>query len=179
MKRIYAGMAMWAMIFLIGTMVLGLMIHKPGSVRMGWHIQVALGTAVGIILIHSVIFVHLLGTGLGVKRAVFEHKIPDEPIVQALWKMKMTAYPPAFFCMAVTIMVAVGGGAVQTGGLDPIIHRYMSIALLVVNLITIPIEIKVINQNTDLIRQVENIIEAKSGPSTDSVSASQAERTQA
>ena len=161
MKRIFAGMALWAIIFLIGTIVLGFKIHGVQE-RMGWHIQVALGTGFGIILLHSVLFVHLLGTGLGVKRAVFEHRIPDEQIVQALWQLKMRAYPPAFFCMALTIMVAVGGGAAQAGGLSPMIHRLMAFALVVANLITIPVELRVIVENTALVRDVEGQIERKS-----------------
>ncbi|MDF1664038.1 MAG: hypothetical protein P1V97_19875 [Planctomycetota bacterium] len=157
MIRIFAGLSMWAMLFLIATITLGFMVK--GGEETWWHIQVALGTAVGITLLHSIVFVHLLGTGLGVKRATFEHKIPDEPIVQALWKLKMRAYPPAFFCMALTIMVAVGGGAVQQDKLDPFIHQLMAFALLAVNLITIPIEFKVINENTALMRDVEAQIE--------------------
>lgn len=160
MIRIFAGLAMWAMIFLIATIVLGFMVQ--GGEETWWHIQIALGTAVGITLLHSIVFVHLLGTGLGVKRAVFEHKIPDEPIVQALWKLKMRAYPPAFFCMALTIMVAVGGGAVQQVKLDPVYHMAMAFALLIANLITIPIEFKVINENTDLMRDIEARIDSQS-----------------
>lgn len=177
MNRIFAGLSMWAMLFLLATIVLGFMVK--GGEETWWHIQIALGTAVGITLLHSIVFVHLLGTGLGVKRATFEHKIPDEPIVQALWKLKMRAYPPAFFCMALTIMVSVGGGAVQQAKLDPVVHQVMAFALLVANLITIPIEFKVINENTVLMREVEAQIEDQPTKATAASQAQPVKRNEA
>ena len=51
-------------------------------------------------LLHCTIFIHLLGTGLGVKKVLFEQGLPEQERVALLREFKMSAYPVAFFCMS-------------------------------------------------------------------------------
>lgn len=160
MRNIFLGMSVWGFLFLIGSGVLGwLSAHSDASYR-EWHLDWGLLTAGYHILLHSIIFVHMLGTGLGVKRAVAEHRLPEEPIFGKLRVYKMKVFPPAFACMVITIMTAVAGGAVLTEALSSPVHRYLGIGLLVANLVTVPIELRIIDKKARLMDEVEALIQA-------------------
>lgn len=161
MKNIFAGLSLWAGVFLLTTIVLGY--QASSGTSLSWHIKAGLFTAVFFVLLHCLVFVHLLGTGLGVKRAAFEHKLEEGPIVRRLWALKMRAFPPAFFCMALVIMLAVAGGAVQSQVLPVSVHRWLAYIVLGLNLVTIPIEVKVMGDNLALMEEVESRIAAGEG----------------
>lgn len=169
MKNIFAGLGLWGVVFIIGSIIFGLSVPNHGE-QTGLHIQTGLFTACFVVMLHCLVFIHLLGTGLGVKRAVFEHRLPEEKYVQALWKLKMRAFPPAFLCMVLMIMTAVMGGAAQTGNVSPMVHRVAAFVVLLANFITIPIEIRVISENHELMYEVEHLIATQNAtPATEGV----------
>jgi hypothetical protein len=102
-----------------------------------------------------------VGDGAGCEAGgPFEHKLEEGPIVRRLWALKMRAFPPAFFCMALVIMLAVAGGAVQSQVLPVSVHRWLAYIVLGLNLVTIPIEVKVMGDNLALMEEVESRIAA-------------------
>lgn len=160
MKNIFAGLSLWAVLFLLGTMGVGFSVAGTNEM-LGWHIKAGLFTAVFLVLLHCLVFIHLLGTGLGVKRAVFEHKLPEGDIIRQLWKLKMRAFPPAFSCMVLVIALSVLGGAVQNNNISVEAHRYFAIFVLLANLVTIPIEVRVLGDNLELMQTVDDEINAR------------------
>lgn len=166
MRRIFMGMAVWALILLIVSVAMGSLVPPEAGKPLRWHMVVGLFTAFYVILLHSIVFVHLLGTGLGVKRALFEHRLPQDDIIRRLWTCKMAAYPPAFAVMVLTIMTAVGGGAVQAKALDSVWHALLAMSLIVANVLVFPIELKQIDANAEVMAEVEAQIAASAQPAT-------------
>ena len=131
----------------------------PGIAFVGIRITSVVSSSFFFVLLHSIVFVHLLGTGLGVKRVLFEHKLPAEAVVRRLWRCKMIAYPPAFSCMVLTIMTAVFGGYLEREGAGSL-HFILAVVLLLANIATIWVEIRMIDENTGIIRDVESSLAA-------------------
>src|ERR1700691_1921001 len=126
MKRIYLALGVYSIVFFLVVAALGLWLHQGGGARFkDWHVVAGLFTAIFICFVHSLIFIHLLGTGLGIKRAIDEHKLGEGP-KQDLYRFKMRAFPPAFASMLATIATAVLGGAALTGS-SPTAHLVLAI----------------------------------------------------
>lgn len=160
MKHLFAGLSLWALLFLLATIGVGFAVTGTNNM-LAWHIKTGLFTAVFLVMLHCLVFIHLLGTGLGVKRAVFEHKLPEGEIIRQLWKLKMRAFPPAFSCMVLVIAVSVLGGAVQNNAMAVETHRYLAIFVLLAHLVTIPIEVHVLGDNLTLMQAVDEAINAQ------------------
>ncbi|HZU97104.1 MAG TPA: hypothetical protein VFF73_10445 [Planctomycetota bacterium] len=156
MKRIYLALGIYTTIFLIGTLVLGLRLHETQDAGWRlWHIRAGLFVAIFVCFVHSLIFIHLLGTGLGIKRAIEEHGLPEGPRSD-IHRFKMRAFPPAFGCMVLTIATAVAGEWV--GGTP---HLVLAIATLVANAITVPWVVKQLGENERVMRAVEAQLAAR------------------
>jgi len=175
MKRIFLGLAMWAFIFMFSTVGLGFSLRAGDPGLRQWHLLAGLFTALFLVLLHCTIFVHLLGTGLGVKKAIFEHGMEEAEPTAKLRQYKMRAYPIAFFCMVVAIATAVMGGATLTGAAPTSFHRWLAIGLIVSNIITVPLEVMVLGENADLINAIDaevarRVASADAAPSPDAKS---------
>src|SRR5579871_5687845 len=116
MKRIYLALCVYGTAFFLGAAYLGWRFHSgaPGDAR-DWHIRAGLFAAMFLVFVHSLVFIHLLGTGLGAKRAIEEHGLPEDAKAD-LYRFKMRAFPPAMASMLAVIATAVLGGAALTGG---------------------------------------------------------------
>jgi len=159
MKRIYLALAVYSTLFFVGTIALGLALHATGSETWKfWHLRVGLFVAIFICFVHSLIFIHLLGTGLGIKRAIDEHKLGEGP-KQDLYRFKMRAFPPAMASMLATIATAVLGGAALTGS-SATPHLVLAIVALVANVLTFPWVVKQLGENERVLREVEKELAA-------------------
>jgi hypothetical protein len=160
MKRIYLALGVYSVLFLLVIGGLGLYVHSGGAsdgVR-GWHLTGGLVTAIFICFVHSTVFIHLLGTGLGVKRAIEEHAL-DEDAKGELYRIKMRAFPPCFASMVATIATAVLGGAALSG--HPTAHLVLAIVALAANVLTLPIAVRALADNETLIARVEAALAKK------------------
>ena len=162
MKRIYLALGVYSTIFFLGAMFLGLELHwTGGEAWKSWHLRVGLFVAIFVCFVHSLVFIHLLGTGLGVKRAIEEHKL-DESTKSLLHRFKMRAFPPAFGSMVATIATAVLGGATLTGS-SPTAHLVLAVIALVANVVTFPWVVKQLGENERVLRAVEQQLAAVQG----------------
>src|SRR5580765_7495408 len=59
------------------------------------HFCLRLFTAIGILLVHCIIFTYFLGTGRWVKEVGLAYKLPDEPLLKLTRELKREAFPPA------------------------------------------------------------------------------------
>jgi hypothetical protein len=172
MKRIYLALGVYSMVFFLAAAFLGWKLHEtqdPGW--KSWHLQGGLFVAIFVCFVHSLIFIHLLGTGLGMKRAIDENGLPDDAKAD-LYRFKMRAFPPAFASMAATIATAVAGGVALNGG-GVTGHAVLAAVALAANLATFPIVVRQLGENEVVLRRVEALlaartseVAAKSGPKT-------------
>ena len=160
MKRIYTALAIYSTLFFAGAIWLGLRLHATqGDSWKWWHLRAGLFVAIFVCFVHSLVFIHLLGTGLGIKRAIDELKL-DEGAKGELYRFKMRAFPPAFACMVATIATAVLGGSALTGG-SPTAHLVLAVVALVANVVTFPYVVKQLGENERVLRRVEAEMAAK------------------
>lgn len=159
MKRIYLALAIYSTIFFLAAIGLGLELHATQAATWKyWHLRVGLFVAIFVCFVQSLIFIHLLGTGLGIKRAIDEHRLPEGPKAD-LYRFKMRAFPPAFASMVATIATAVLGGAALTGS-SPVPHFVLAIVALIANVSTFPWVVKQLGENERVLREVERQVAA-------------------
>jgi FtsH-binding integral membrane protein len=162
MRRIYLALGIYSMIFFAIAAGLGLQLHSTqAETWKEWHIRAGLFVAIFICFVHSLVFIHLLGTGLGIKRAIEEHHLPEDAKAE-LYRFKMRSFPPAFGSMVATIVTAIlGGAALQPGG-SPTLHLAFAGVALVANLLTFPVVVRQLGLNEAVLRRCEQQVKERS-----------------
>src|SRR2546429_7443481 len=117
MTRIFTSLAALNILPLVASFVVG-MIPKFGvSDRASdlhlIHITLGLGTALGILLVHCLIFTYFLGTGRWVKEVGLAYDLPDDPLPKLTRELKRKTFPPALAAMLITIATAAAGAGTQ------------------------------------------------------------------
>jgi hypothetical protein len=160
MKRIYLALGIYSALFLLGTAYMGWKLHEsqdPGW--KSWHLQAGVFTAIFLCFVHSLVFIHLLGTGLGIKRAIDEHGL-DEARKRDLHRFKMRAFPPAMGTAIASIATAVLGGAALNGG-SAHAHLALATVALVAHVFTVPVVVRQLGENETLLRSIEAQVAVK------------------
>jgi hypothetical protein len=166
MHRIFAGMAVWAVVFMTGEGVLGVAIkrfHQPGLV--GWHMVLGVFVGIYVSILQVMVMFHFIGSGKEIKQAI-EVVGGDADVVKRLRRMKMQVMPAATFApLLVGAGVILGGGA-HTGALGgwAWIHWALSGAGLLLNLYAFPIEYRCLVANLELLREVDEKIKRELSP---------------
>ncbi len=169
MHRIFAGMAVWATIFLVGEMVLGLTLAHTDVDKQGmltWHMLLGVFVGIYICILHVMIMFHFIGSGKEVKQAIAVLG-GDAEVIQRLRRFKMLVFPAATFApILVGASVILGGGA-HTGALPGWIHWSLGLAGLALNLYAFPIQYRALVANLELLHEVDERLknEAASGTS--------------
>jgi hypothetical protein len=161
-RRIYIALGVYVALFIALESALGWAVVN-GKIDPSWqrfHVIAGIFTGIFVCLVHSLIFIHLLGTGLGIKKAIDQLGLDEAPKAE-LRRFKMLCFPPAFLCMAIAIATAVTGGAVLARALDPGLHLALGGVLLVANVITFPFVARALGENERVLRAVEAAAAAK------------------
>ena len=161
MRRIYLALGVYVALFTAAEGGLGYGLVRglvPGTWRQ-FHLIAGIFLAIFICLVHSLVFIHLLGTGLGVKKAIEQLNLDPAPKAD-LYRFKMRAFPPAFFCMVLAIITAVLGGAALSRSSGSTPHLWFALALLLANVVTFPVVAAALGDNEVVLRRVEAQAEA-------------------
>ena len=67
------------------------------------HFYFGLGSAIGMLLVHCLVFTYFLGTGRWVKEVTLAYKLPDEPWHKATRELKRRVFPPALYAMLIGV----------------------------------------------------------------------------
>jgi hypothetical protein len=165
MHRIFAGMAIWAVIFMVGEGVLGVLTkhYQPGLV--GWHMVLGVFIGVYVSILQVMVMFHFIGSGKEIKQAVAVLG-GDAGVAQRLRKMKMQVMPAATFApILVGAGVILGGGAhTKALGDWAWIHWGLSLAGLALNLYAFPIEYRCLVANLELLKEVDDRIRREISP---------------
>lgn len=158
MRIIFLGLAIWNTIFLITSLVLGETHAWP------LHFTVALITALFTILTHSVVMIHFMGTGKGIKEAVEAYSLPNDPetgYVRRTKRFKARTSGLATLAPLLIIVTTWLGAAYHTGRINILWHAVLAYFSVVFNLYAFWVEYKVIAENTAMMREVNRLIAEK------------------
>ena len=165
MHRIFAGMAFWAVAFMLGEGVLGILTKHYDQRLVGWHLVLGVFIGVYIAILQVMVMFHFIGSHKEIKQAI-EVIGGDAAVVQRLRKMKMQVMPAATFApLLVGAGVILGGGAhTKALGDWAWIHWALSLAGLGLNLYAFPIQYRCLVANAELLKEVDERIRREISP---------------
>ena len=115
------------------------------------HFYLGLGTAIEILLVHSLIFMYFLGTGRWVKEVGLAYQLP-RALSGGPRELKRQTFPPALFAMLSGIAAAAAGPAQPSLAL--VFHASAALLSLAVNVWAFRIEYRNLEANVGIIRAV-------------------------
>lgn len=115
------------------------------------HFVCGLTTAIGILLVHCLIFIYFLGTGRWVKEVTIAYQMPDEPWHKQTRELKRGTFPPALFSMLIGIAAAAAGAGAQLQSWPWWVHMTLGLLTLLINLWAIRIELRNVATNAEVI----------------------------
>jgi hypothetical protein len=133
------------------------------------HFCLGLFTAIGILLVHSIVFTYFLGTGRWVKEVGLAYELPDHVLPKLTRELKRSAFPPALYSMLIGIATAAAGAGRQLEEWHWSIHMTLAFATLLVNVWAFGVEYRCVSVNAgviDAILEEVDRIRAERGMST-------------
>jgi hypothetical protein len=118
------------------------------------HFVCGLLTAIGILLVHCLIFIYFLGTGRWVKEVTLAYGMPDEPWHKRTRELKRQTFPPALFSMLIGIAAAAAGAGAQLQAWPWYVHMTLGLLTLLINLWAFRIELRDVTENAGIIEAV-------------------------
>lgn len=162
MTAIFIGLAGWNTAFFAATLWLA----WSGN---PWHWAAGLVTGIFTLLIHSIVFMHFIGTGKGIKEAVESYGLPDDPetgYVRRTKKLKARVFPHATFAsLAIIVAIWFGGWYHSQRWLDHYEnatayawHRWGAYLALLYTAYAFYAEWKAIRENTTMLAEINALI---------------------
>ncbi len=118
------------------------------------HFVLGLCTALGVLLVHCIIFTYFLGTGRWVKEVTLAYRLPDVPWHKATRELKRCTFPPALFAMLIAIATAAAGAGAQLQAWHWSIHATLAFATVLINLWAFAVEYRNVAANALVIQEV-------------------------
>ncbi len=118
------------------------------------HFYLGLTTAIGILLVHCLIFTYFLGTGRWVKEVALAYELPDQPWPKLTRELKRATFPPALFAMLAGIATAAAGAGAQLQTWPWYVHATLAFLTLAINLWAFYIEYRSLALNARVIQAV-------------------------
>jgi hypothetical protein len=163
MGNIFVGFAFWNVVLFAVTIWLGLT-HQS----LHWQHQFT-GALTGIYtcLTHCIVMMHFMGSGKGVKEAVAEYSLPNDPqtgFTRRSRKLHARASAMATMCCLLAITVVCLGGWTDTHKANVAAHRWhqwFAWFTVAFNLYGFRVEYSVIRAHTAIIREINALVQAK------------------
>src|SRR5262249_12602518 len=116
------------------------------------HFYLGLTTALGILLVHCLIFTYFLGTGRWVKEVGLAFGFPVTGFPRLTRELKRGTFPPALAAMLTGIATAAAGAGAQLQAWPWPIHASLAFLTLFVNLWAFHIEYRSLALNAQVIQ---------------------------
>ena len=161
MGKIFTGLVVWNVMLFAVSIWLGVT-HRSAH----WQHQ-AVGVLTGIYtcLTHSVVLMHFMGSGKAIREVVETHGLQDDPqtgYVHRARTFKARTSGLATLCCLLILVAVWLGGAKDVGMLKGPLHPWFSCFVVAFNLYSFRVEHRVIRENTEMIREINARIAAKS-----------------
>jgi hypothetical protein len=165
MHRIFAGMAVWASVFMVGEVALGILTRRVSPGLVGLHLAVGVLLGIYLSLLHVMVMFHFIGSGKEMKQAM-EVLGEDADLVLRLRRLKMVVSPLATFApILFGAAVIVGGGAhMRTLGGWAWIHWALGLAGIALNAYAFPVEYRALVTNLEILREVDERLKREIAP---------------
>ncbi len=160
MRLFFTGLAFWCVVVLLTAAATGIGSTRFASVARQTHILAGLFAAIFTCLVHSIVFAHLLGSGRSIKDAVANNGL-DPSLERRTRKFKARAFPFALFAALAAVAAALIGGAAYRGSVETLSHGVVAAGALLMSLLAFPFEIRVMADNTRLIKEIRSEIERR------------------
>src|SRR5262245_48564421 len=134
---VLAGLTTLAMLATIGVGFYSFSLERPSHFQNSVfivHFYLGLATAIGILLIHCLIFTYFLGTGRWVKEVGLAFGLPDGDLPKTTRELKRATFPPALYAMLTGIATTAAGAGAQLQAWPWYVHATLAFLTLAVNL---------------------------------------------
>jgi hypothetical protein len=118
------------------------------------HFYLGLVTALGILLVHCIIFTYFLGTGRWVKEVGLAYRLPDQDLPRTTRELKRTVFPAALFAMLIAIGTAAAGAGAQLQAWPWQIHASLAVLTVLINLWAFRVELRTLETNAAVLKAV-------------------------
>jgi predicted permease len=112
------------------------------------HFYFGLGSAIGMLLVHCLVFTYFLGTGRWVKEVTLAYRLADEPWHKATRELKRRVFPPALYAMLIGVATSAAGAGAQLQAWPWWVHAALGVLTLVINLWAFRIEMWCMTENS-------------------------------
>jgi hypothetical protein len=159
MTRTFSVLAALVTLLLLATIGVGLWYNiTEDPVRASdiyvIHFVLGLSTAIGILLVHCIIFTYFLGTGRWVKEVTLAYRLPDAPLHKTTRELKRATFPPALFAMLIAIATAAAGAGAQLQAWPVWIHPTLAFLTVLINCWAFGVEYRNVTTNAIVILEV-------------------------
>lgn len=160
MTRTFTLLASLVTVALFATIAVGLwsfilrLDGRPSNELFIVHFYLGLGTALGILLVHCIIFTYFLGTGRWVKEVAIAYRLPDEPYPKRTRELKRKTFPPALFSMLIVIATAAAGAGAQLQAWPWYLHAILAGLTVAINLWGFRVEYDSVTENAAILEAV-------------------------
>jgi hypothetical protein len=176
MKRIFLNLAIMDFLALLACFIGGMMFSSQGwrldsgsailptgaesNSAYVVHFALGLGSTIGNLGVHCLIFIYFLGTGRWVKEVALAYKIPDMPLPRLTRDLKRRTFPPALLAMLLPVAAAASGEGARRDW-PGWIHLTLAVSSLLINLWAFRLEYRNVSINggviDDVLREVDRI----------------------
>ena len=147
-----------AVILGVGGQVVTTALGLIGS-DVGRHISFGIVSTLITLLAHSMMMFYLIGKGKAVKEAMAENSLTGD-----YYRRIALARKPVFsigtFAMLATMITAILGASVDTGGLPPMVHGMIAYGAVACNLAALKIEIDALSASSRIVDEVNRVLGA-------------------
>jgi hypothetical protein len=154
MGKIFIGLVFWNVVLFATAIWLGVA-HRSAHWQ---HQGVGVLTGIYTCLVHSIVMMHFMGSGKGIKEAVETHNLPNDPqtgYTRRSRKLHARASAMATLSSILIIVSVWLGGAKDVGILKGMTHAWFAYAVVAFNLYSFWVEHRVIKENTAIIREID------------------------
>ncbi len=155
MRIIFLGLAIWNTIFFAATIGLGVAHNRLA------HFTAGLITAIFTCLTHSLVMIHFMGTGKGIKEAVEGFSLPNDPRAGYVRRTRQFKARTSGLATLAPILIMITtwlGAGHATRGWPLSLHQWFAFFSVAFNLYAFVIEYRVIRENTTMMREINRLI---------------------
>lgn len=122
------------------------------------HVLFGIITTLLTLFAHSMMIFYLIGKGKAVKDAMAEHSVVGDYYLR-ISAARKPVFSIATLAITLTMITAIMGASVDTGGLPPMVHALIAYGAIACSLAAVKIEISALLESTRVVDEVNRRLE--------------------